>query len=160
MKTFFGFFFLAIYLLITFLHIWGFWRVYKSSFGDLPGFAAMGRGFIAGAVTNFFVSLLAAYLLGGYSFIMIIYGLPFSIPIGIFFTVCFWWIITKLELKIGFWGRGTLGIIIGFIVGIAVGTYLDSRSPLATSSAISAMVIYWTLISLTSAIMAGKREYK
>jgi hypothetical protein len=146
-------------LFIAFLHLWAFWRVYKSPIGEDSVFVAgIWRGIVAGAVTNFFVSLLFGYLYGGYSGALIIYGLPFSIPIGISVTFVFLTLIKKLEIDSGFWLRATLGVIIGALFGIIIGAYFDSKNHQDAKSAIDAMFIYFSSIGLTSAIMAGEPQ--
>ena len=50
------------YLLIPFLHIWAFWRIYKEPFGDRPGFDAIARGGVAGCKSQTFWLVILASL--------------------------------------------------------------------------------------------------
>jgi hypothetical protein len=151
-----GFISFTIICSITFLHIWSFWKVYKSPFGEQPVFSALGRGFVAGAVTNYLVSWLYSYLYGGYSGALIIYGLPFSIPIGIFLTMILWWIVDKLEMS--FWIRVLFGVLVSSFIGIAIGLYFDSRNNYENNSSKIGYLIYWCVMGLASGIMAGERK--
>lgn len=162
METLICLFSLIIWGFIIFAHTWGFWRVYNSSFGEQPGFVAMGKGLVAGFVGWFWLCFAIGLwnLRNGGSWILIIwfYGLLIVPLIGMILTVLFWWVISTFELEIGFWSRVILGLTIGLLIGFFLGTFLDSKNHNDNRSAATMLIFLLTSIGVTSGIMAGERK--
>lgn len=164
--------FWLIFGLITFGHIWLFRRVYNSPFDDGQNSRPLENvavaGMTAGAVANYFGSLILTICVNPYSIFFFLYGLALTIPIGIFFTVLFWKLNKKLELKVGFCGRAILGLFIGAFVGIAISCWLISDSikvdnysfPLTKSALAQRELAYFIFFSLTASFSAIMAKWK
>jgi hypothetical protein len=148
----------SVLAIITIVHVLVFGFAFKKYFSNLPSAVnAILRGLAVGICVNYFLFFISSLFYGGYTFLLVIYGLPFSITISIVTAFIFWLALSKLEINLNLVELLASITMIGVITGIVIGAFLI-RPDENTNGRVIFLIIYFCSINITSGIMLTEKK--